>query len=553
MEHNSEKLTAKDIFNHLSTVVDWNKLNNIKEKMTHKELADKYMGIAREYKKLRDDYINIIKSDPELFADVSLLAKKSFYFDILIDGWSYDANKFNPKDNNNTTPEIPFIPFPFHMDLINKLQYSDKNMHIEKSRRQGGSTIPYLYYWWLMKHHENIDLVITHRDAGVLDGAKAGNDATDPSKNSVLVKFRWWADKSIFIPNDWRDPKWLKNEYSFNTGERILVVNNNRLKGEILTPTTGAGGAITGAILDEIDLVAEKYPGSKDNLTQGIGVAANRLIMVSTYRHVNYPHNKVKLKNDTNSWDFIRLHWSDNPSCNRDWYNEQCSILIYNTTIAKELDINVDAVDENAIFTKYISNENWYNNVHIIENNKIMPQPRYESRFRDFVKVVGADFGGGTSATVFVYGYFDQANKVLYLDDVIKSTSFTAQGILDEFVMRGYQKIKIAGDISGKNQTTVRDSSWFKILNGVGLRVKGISNRLPKDKLKSVLEGISENKIIINTNSDVLRDDITYASFLNDKIRKNEFSHTIDAIIYLWFYLTNKKTTYFGGIHGFKR
>lgn len=521
----NDNLTALDIYDILKRWLDWSFLSDIKDRVTFQELSKRYWLSGKEYKDLREDLHFLIAMDPILYKDVKALAKKDFLFDILIDGWSYDKNKTEQGED----PVLPFIPFPHQLELINLLQSSKKHLHIEKSRRQGVSVIMDLYRMWRVKHNRNLEIIVTHKDANSLDMG-----ATDKAKNSVFERLRWLTDMSIFTPTAWRDrsiywvdenaKKNIKKYHEFFTKENQITIFGNLIQGALLGKGTNVGNASDEFHGDEVDVRCDMFPNLAWKMMQGVTTSVDRVILYSTYRSKDYPFFGYKRTNDTQRWDFVRLHWRDNPTCNADWYNDQRSRLDYDDVmVARELDINPNKAREGVVF-KGISEDH---------NRAVIPKGIF--RGSKWTKVIGADFGGGHSSTVFIFAYFNTHTEKLFLVDMIKTTDMEAWEIVKYTKDIGFNNVPVFGDRSMTAQTSTPLYSWYKMLSDEGMKMLPIKNTSAYRTFAAINRAFKEENIIVAKDQEIMWDDIVMASYdKNDQIKKDTHSHTADALMFLW-------------------
>jgi len=210
---------------------------------------------------MRNNVHKVILAKKEFYLECRSLARDSFLFDILIDGWSWDINKAQ-----GSSPELAFLPFPSQLDLIEMIQSGKKHIHVEKSRRQGASALMGQIMKSMLIHQENQVMFATHKDLTSLD---AGDG--DTGNNSTFERIRWLLDKSLWIPDDWRDRAkyWINNDKRYKTLSHpfpLIVVGSNQLKGEVLGKGTAVGLAGHIIFVDELDPASEAYPNQADSI-----------------------------------------------------------------------------------------------------------------------------------------------------------------------------------------------------------------------------------------------------------------------------------------------
>jgi len=510
---------AYEIYNYLKGWLNkWDYLQSIKEDYDLFQINSIYTKYAKKYLHERNEIRAEILADEKLYEQVKELAENDFLFFILIDAFSYDINRAD-KDVDGS-PELPFMPFPHQLDLIHVLQYSKKHVHIEKARRQGASVILVHYLRWLLIFGKKQILFTTHVDLKSLDKGKL-----DVGKNSTMERVRWGLDKSLFIPNDWRDEKkyWNNKTMLYKTEDaqkHTITIGSNQLNGEVLGKKTGVGFAGDVFAGDEVEVVFDLYPNLADTLMGSFASSVNRVILYSTYRSMKFPFYKIKM-NQSPRWDFITLRWQDNPICNSDWYENECAKLDNDKVlIARELDIDPTKVRHGVIWGT-IGKHNYVTNLDT----------------RGWKKVVGADFGGGESNTAFVFGYWHPKREVLYLHDLLKTTEMSEIEIAVYFKKIGYLGIAVVGDQSGSFQAATAGHDWYTLLKDVGIRVHGLNSNYMyrvRARMKTKFKG---SEILINDKCGPLKQDLLGYAYKHGKIDKNEESHTGDAASFLGKYL----------------
>ncbi len=416
-----------------------------KDSITLETLNEMSNEMLHEYYIKRLKLRNVIGGDKELYQMMYNECKDNLMTNILFEGVSKDNNR-NPKAGIQ-----PIIPYNHQIPLIQSF-YSTKNVLTIKSRRQGASLI----HGEMMKHNltfgENLYDFTTHKDLNSLD--KKGD-----TTNTIFGKIRLGLRNSMFISQDI-----FKNKTDEYRIEDCRIINGtNSLTGSVLSPSTSVGFAVNNGFIDEIAVVEDNYPNSSDYILGAVSTSTNKLYLYSTFRGSKGNFYKTFEEHDDRFYEFITLDWRKHPLCSREWYDKACAMMNMNpVTIAQELDFNPISSVVGQVYS-YIS-----------ENNKVE-----RSKMIQFMssskKYIFSDFGGSTSSTVFLLCYWNGQN--LYIDDVIKTTVMDELQIKIKIQEKGFWGVKIYGDISGKNQTTTPQSSWFKLLQKVGFTVEGVGNQ----------------------------------------------------------------------------
>ena len=249
------------------------------------------------------------------------------------------------------------------------------------------------------------------------------------------------------------------------------------------------------------------------------------MFLYSTYRGTEFPFYRIKNRNDHKHWDFVRLDWRDNPTCNNEWYESAKAKVDYDEVlVAREIDIDPLKTRQGRVFPT-LDDSNC-----ITFNNGRFPD--------DWIKVAGADFGGGTSATAFILGKFNIRTGVLVLTNLYKSTKIDEHDVANYLRGKGYLDVVIASDQSVSYQAGAVGKDWKNLLRNVGVKTKSIYNK-DTFRVQASLRQAFKNKktLLIDTSTSEgkrLYNDLRGYSYKNDKINKDDYSHTGDALVYLY-------------------
>jgi len=476
-----------------------NKLQDIKEQYTLLELLELYNEINKKIMGIRSLIRASIVSNKEIFEAHREFASQNLHYDILLDGWSFDTNKAI-----GNQPIMAFIPYIHQVPIIEAFEKDEKFLHIEKARRQGISKLMGNIIKHLLVHGQNEIMYATHKDLESLDMLRG-----DVGHNSTFDYVRWLLDMSMWVPGNWREGN------IGSTKEKQINLNNNVLLGAVLGKGTAVGAGATRVFVDEFDVVCDMYPNQANAMMGSFSASMNYIYLFSTYRSMEGPFYKLtELR--PQDWSFYRIDWRDNPTCNTAWYNQQCAKLLNDEVlIARELDIDPTRVRAGLIWGKYIKDKNYFTNT---------PQGR---------KVIGADFGGGTSATAFVFGVYQQ-DGTLNVVDLLETTEMDEYQVLDYLKKIGYLGVDIAGDRSVLAQTGLPGHDWYNVLKRIGIKVKPVNNKDIFYVQASIRQGFQDGKVKINKNNKTLIKRVLGYNWKNDKTNKDEHSHAGDALCYLW-------------------
>lgn len=320
------------------------------------------------------------------------------------------------------------------------------------------------------------------------------------------------------------------NETQFLIAEKRILLGTNSLDGSVLSPSTNVGFQSNTILIDELDPTCQSYPNQNQYILAAISSSTKRMVLYSTYRGTDYPFYQLKAQNNTNIFDFITLDWRQHPLCNKEWYDSLCDAMLHDKVqIAQELDFDPQASSEGLVYY-YIS-----------DKNKI-DQNQASNFIKNGLKVIGADFGGGASHTVFLMCYY--WNNILYIHDAIKSTQIDQYMIKQQLTEKGFDRTMIYGDVSGTFQSGSYKHDWRSLLQSVGLQFTPIPNTGMMEYRTLINFKFLKLEILYNKNAPVLRDLTSYKYGKDGQIEKNSSSHLGDALSYLGRHLWPKSSTF---------
>lgn len=471
-----------------------------KETMTLKELNERSNNYLEWYYKQRSKLRSYVAKDPELFAISFVECKKSFHFWILWDMFTKDINR-NPEASVQAV-----IPYKHQLPLIDALQHSDKHIHVQKTRRQGASLVCGVGHpEWSLLFGEDQHLFTTHKDLASLD---VKGDET----NTTFGKIRFSLRRSMYFK---------ESRLTVNEVKRIIY-GTNSLDGSVLSPNTTVGFQANVIYVDEVDPVCDSYPNKSATIFGAFSTSCNRMVLYSTYRSSEYPFYKIYEAHDDKTFDFITLDWADHPLCNQAWYDDACAKMGNNPVlIARELDHNPTKAISDQIFSA-------------LEPKMFFDaQP---SMFDGWRKVIGADFGGGSSSTVFILGWVNTAEKRLVLYKALKTTTMTEKQIKNWLVDSGFGGVEVVGDVSANSRPTTPESSWKFLLGSVGIPFRAVDNRDVQATHNQINLAFMNGEILVNKGEKNFNDLYTYR-YDKEGVLKNSSSHLGDALTYLYKYL----------------
>lgn len=495
------------------------------------ELNKLYIDYMLSYIEHRKTILaKFVLPNSEYYEAVKKLAQEEILFDILIDGYSIDINRNDPKNSRI----LPILPYPNQLDLIDKYEHGSKGIIMKKSRRGGASLLSSFFMRRGLIHRQNFTMITTHKDKESLDAGKADNTG-----NSTFSRIDMMLDNSIFVPDDWKDSKKYNTKERRKAGTAIhrsynpisITYGTNKLTGAILGKGLATGSAINEVFLDEFDVVCDLFPNSADQLFSAFGASANRVIIYSTYRSINYPMYKTVLKNDTETWDFVDLYWKDNPTCNNAWFKYQCGKLDNDpVAIARELERDPSAS---------IAGRVWPNlkEEHFITLDEAMKRWNGMKPSDGWVTTIGSDNGGTKMSQNYNLIKVHVPTGTIFIASTffIDNTS-TPGDVLDWALDNGFDlnDNTIYADRAIKADTTFSHHSTSFLLREQGFNVIGVSNVDIVPIHRAIRQRINENKFYANRDDTLLVDLLKLYRYKDDGTINKKDSHLGDAITYFY-------------------
>tara|TARA_B100000131_G_scaffold321197_1_gene371219 strand:+ start:1980 stop:3557 length:1578 start_codon:yes stop_codon:yes gene_type:complete len=199
--------------------------------------------------------------------------------------------------------KMKFDLYPFQERTLKDFKDRDYNI-ILKARQLGISTLTAGYSLWLMNFHndKNILVIATKQEV-------AKNLVT---KVRVMHKMM---------------PEWLKQGCVEDNKLSLRYKNGSQIKAISSTSEAGRSEALSLLVMDEaafIKNIDEIWAASQQTLATG-----GKCIALSTPNGMgNWFHKTwTEAEEGTNSFNFIRLHWTVHPERGDEWRNEQNKLL----------------------------------------------------------------------------------------------------------------------------------------------------------------------------------------------------------------------------------
>lgn len=224
---------------------------------------------------------------------------------------------FNPKEEMK---HFPFILFEFQKrairDMVDHID-NGTDLLIEKSREMGASWLLFagvaIWYW------------IFREGVNFLEGSYKQDLVDNKTVDSLLGKVDYEMQQlpKWLIPKDFNPRKHRTHMKLYNPA------NGNLITGDTMNPNFGRGSRKTAILFDELGF----WQYAKD-AWESSGDATNCRIGVSTPDGYNF----FAMLRETGI-DITRLHWSEHPLKDQEWYKYECSRRT-EEEIAQELDIS---------------------------------------------------------------------------------------------------------------------------------------------------------------------------------------------------------------------
>ncbi len=363
-------------------------LQKLKEHLNSKP----YLELVKE----RYYFLERIKRDIPYRAQMYYLFKKDIF------AWiKYCVYLYEPRSLEE--PEIIFLPFPYQIEIIKRLEDALKNkkpLFIEKSRDMGvtWTICVWLTHKWLFT--ENFSALIGSRKEAEVD---------NKTTSSIFGKIRFiLAHQPTFLL-----PEGFKRKLHDNQGKLINPENGSILLGESANENFGRGNRTTVVYCDELWF----WPFVQQSL-RAVQDTSPVQIYVST--PVEDAFAKRFVDNLRKQGSVISLHWSQHPFKDKTWYEKEVEKRRENPlSILSELELSYD-IDP---LIRYYP-EAYNCKTEPISFNPSLPL------------MVGLDFGWSKSFSAIVWAQYDIAQEKTYVLTSLLSRGFRPPGkdLMDWFL-----------------------------------------------------------------------------------------------------------------------
>ena len=199
--------------------------------------------------------------------------------------------------------KIPFHLYPFQEKTLDQFNEHRYNI-ILKSRQTGISTLTAGFSLWKMLFNQDFNVLVIATKQEV-------------AKNLVT---------KVRVMNQYL-PSWLKQTTVEDNKLSLRYSNGSQIKATSAAGDAGRSEALSLLVFDEaafIDKIEVIWVSAQSTLSTG----GNAIILSTPNGVGNFFHKTwVGAEEETNGFNFIKLHWSVHPERNQDWRDEQEKLL----------------------------------------------------------------------------------------------------------------------------------------------------------------------------------------------------------------------------------
>lgn len=267
------------------------------------------------------------RENPELRALLLALCRKNIRFWFRHFCWTFDPRL--------DQPHLPFVPFAFQeralLDLQAAIEQGEDRL-VEKSRDMGLSwlTLLIFQYYWLFREGANF-----HLGSRKLEAVDRKGDIS-----TLMEKLRY---NLAWLPG-WMKPAGFQESQHDNLLRLLNPANGNVITGESSNENFGRGGRYKATLFDEFPF----WP-SQDAAFASAGQSTPCRIVVGTPYG---KHNRFAELRFSGLIQVLRVHWSEHPQRDADWYARQQNRL-NEDELARELDINYHLSLKDRVFRNF--------------------------------------------------------------------------------------------------------------------------------------------------------------------------------------------------------
>jgi hypothetical protein len=392
-------------------------------------------------------------------------------------GWTYNSRMANI----GKSAHLPFFLYEYQKDAIRWIVDHIENGRdglLEKSRDMGVTWLVVWVFIWFWLFRDGINLLMGSYKEALVDNR---------SDDSMFGRIDYGIDS---LPK-WMMPKGFNKKKHRTKLKLQNPANYNLISGDTMNPDFGRGSRKTAIFFDELG----SWDYAKD-AWESCGDVTNCRIANSTPKGFNF---YAKLRNS--GIDVLRLHWSDHPLKDQEWYDFECARRS-EEEVAQEIDISYNKSQEGVVYPEW--NEN---NVEFGEYEYDPTLPLY----------VGWDFGKeDPTAIVWVQPYngklrvidtYTRNGKnidffVPFVTGIIPSDHYNYSKkdleIIDKH--KSWKKGVHFGDPAGRNRNSVTDATVLSVLRDHGIVVNYRTDWQAHQKRKRATKSLIMDGIFVNRN-----------------------------------------------------
>jgi len=240
--------------------------------------------------------------------------------------------------DDGASPRKLFPEYEFLKGIFTAL-LEREDLHIEKSRQMLVSWTVMIFFLHQILFEDNRQILVVSSKQENVD-----NGGANSTPQSLLGKARYCYSNL---------PKFLRE----SGGDKILSfknlqinnsINGSAVKGESSSPNAGRGGNFHYALLDEAAFILN----SEAVFTSARLACKKGLVICSTPNGKGNIHWRIKYGQAETGFTFLRLHWSDHPSRDAQWYKKRCRSMTAEE-ISRELDIDYEGSAAGKVFNEF--------------------------------------------------------------------------------------------------------------------------------------------------------------------------------------------------------
>ncbi len=303
-------------------------------------------------------------------------------------------------------------------------------------------------------------------------------------------------------------PPQLKQTLTFS--KRPMLITNTNNGAQIIGSTTTKNSG-RGSTLDEYWLDEAAFLGSlAESILTSIAPATQRLYIVSTPNGRNFFHYLwTQALNGTNGLKPVKLHWSQHPDRNQEWYDKKTATL---TPVkrAQEYDLSFEESQEGKTFEIDL-------NKHMA---KVTPKEAADMLLKRGWKLVGGMDIGLRDDTCAVVGLYHAQTESFYILSALSVNNVLPEAfvgllkkelakVLDMDSELILQHLTIHIDPSANNRSIATGRSAVQIYRQLGLKIHDDNRQLIKDGIADCQRWFASDTFKLTDTAALVIDTIT--------------------------------------------